>query len=84
MSDGPSLSDFMRHLQAILEDSEEIPNQEDRETRQFQIESAIQEAILFGNRYKELVEHELTRSTLSAQCPTKTIHNPFRRLNRSV
>ena len=57
MSDGPSLSDFMRHLQAILEDSEEIPNREDRETRQFQIESAIQEAILFGNRYKELLEH---------------------------
>ena len=57
MSDGPSLSDFMRHLQAILEESEEIPDREDRETRQFQIESAIQEAILFGNRYKELVDH---------------------------
>ena len=37
----------MRHLQAILEESEEIANRIDRETRQLQIEAAVQEAILF-------------------------------------
>jgi muramoyltetrapeptide carboxypeptidase LdcA involved in peptidoglycan recycling len=57
MSDGPSLSDFMRHLQAILEESEEISDRVERESRQFQIESAIQEAIIFGNRFRELKEH---------------------------
>mgnify|MGYP001236610931 CR=1 FL=1 len=46
----------MRHLQAILEESEEIANRIDRETRQLQIEAAVQEAILFGNRYRELKE----------------------------
>ncbi|MBT5391613.1 MAG: hypothetical protein HOL22_04610 [Euryarchaeota archaeon] len=56
MSDGPSLSDFMRHLQAILEESEDIVDHIERETRQLQIESAIQEAIIFGNRFRELVE----------------------------
>ena len=57
MSDGPSLSDFMRHLQAILEESEGIDDRVDRESRQLQIESAIQEAIIFGNRFRELMEH---------------------------
>lgn len=57
MSDGPTLSEFMRHLQAILDESQEIPDRIDRETRQLQIESTIQEAIIFGNRYRELVEH---------------------------
>ena len=42
MSDGPSLSDFMRHLQAVLEESEEITDRIERERRQLQIESAIQ------------------------------------------
>lgn len=57
MSDGPTLSEFMRHLQAILDESQEIPDRTERETRQLQIESTIQEAIIFGNRYRELVEH---------------------------
>jgi len=57
MSDGPSLNDFMRHLQAILEESEEIGDRVERESRQLQIESAIQEAIIFGNRFRELKEH---------------------------
>ena len=57
MSDGPTLSDFMRHLQAVLEESEEIADRTERESRQLQIESAIQEAIIFGNRYRELKEH---------------------------
>tara|TARA_B100000902_G_C26906678_1_gene714823 strand:- start:255 stop:590 length:336 start_codon:yes stop_codon:yes gene_type:complete len=56
MSDGPSLSDFMRHLQAVLEESEEIADRTERESRQLQIESAIQEAIIFGNRFRELQE----------------------------
>ena len=59
MSDGPSLSDFMRHLQAVLEESEEIADRRERESRQLQIESAIQEAIIFGNRFRELKEQGL-------------------------
>ncbi len=56
MSEGPSLSDFMRHLQAVLEESEEIGDRIERDSRQLQIESAIQEAIIFGNRFRELQE----------------------------
>lgn len=44
----------MRHLQAVLEESEEIADRIEREARQLQIESAIQEAIIFGNRFREL------------------------------
>ncbi len=57
MAEGPSLSDFMRHLQAVLEESTEIPDAEEQQQRQWQIEAAIQEAIIFGNRFRELQEH---------------------------
>lgn len=59
MAEGPTLSDFMRHLQAVLEESTDIPDAEEQEQRQWQIEAAIQEAIIFGNRYRELQEHGL-------------------------
>ena len=57
MAEGPSLSDFMRHLQAVLEESTDIPDADERQQRQWQIEAAIQEAIIFGNRFRELQEH---------------------------
>lgn len=59
MAEGPTLSDFMRHLQAVLEESTQIPDAEEQEQRQWQIEAAIQEAIIFGNRFRELQEHGL-------------------------
>lgn len=57
MAEGPTLSDFMRHLQAVLEESTDIPDAKEQQQRQWQIEAAIQEAIIFGNRYRELQEH---------------------------
>lgn len=59
MAEGPSLSDFMRHLQAVLEESTQISDAEEQQQRQWQLEAAIQEAIIFGNRYRELQEHGL-------------------------
>ena len=52
MAEGPTLSDFMRHLQAVLEESTDIPDAKEQQHRQWQIEAAIQEAIIFGNRYQ--------------------------------
>ncbi len=57
MAEGPTLSDFMRHLQAVLEESSEISDAEEKQQRQWQLEAAIQEAIIFGNRFRELQEH---------------------------
>ena len=72
MSEGPTLSEFLRHLQAILEESEEIPDRIDRETRQLQIESAIQEALLFGSgrpirlsEIRNILENSGTKAELS-------------------
>ena len=59
MAEGPTLSDFMRHLQAVLEESTDMPDAKEQQHRQWQIEAAIQEAIIFGNRYRELQEHGL-------------------------
>lgn len=57
MSDEPSVDEFMRHLQSVLEDAETISDDKDREKRLWQIEATLQEAIIFKNRYFELKEH---------------------------
>lgn len=57
MSEGASIDEFMRHLQAILEDAETISDEKERQQRLWQIEATLQEAIIFKNRYRELQEH---------------------------
>ena len=52
--EGPSLDSFLRHLQTEVEAAAEISDKSEREDRLLQLESSIQEAIIFANRYKEL------------------------------
>ena len=57
MSDGPSVDEFMRHLQSVLDDAATISDDNEREKRLWQIEATLQETIIFKNRYTELKEH---------------------------
>tara|TARA_B100000614_G_scaffold24324_1_gene19061 strand:+ start:318 stop:674 length:357 start_codon:yes stop_codon:yes gene_type:complete len=52
--EGPSLDSFLRHLQTEVEAANEIVDKLERNDRLLQLESSIQEAIIFANRYKEL------------------------------
>ena len=52
--EGPSLDSFLRHLQTEVEAANEIADKSERNIRLLQLESSIQEAIIFANRYKEL------------------------------
>ena len=56
MGEHPTVDEFQRHLQTELEKSDEINDLIERERRRLQIESAIQEAIAFKYRWKELQE----------------------------
>ena len=52
--DEPQLDAFLRHLQTEVDSASEIVDKKEREERLFQLEVAIQEAIIFANRYREL------------------------------
>ena len=52
--DEPKLDAFLRHLQAEVDSASEIVDNKERDERLFQLEVAIQEAIIFANRYREL------------------------------
>ncbi|HIF45548.1 MAG TPA: hypothetical protein EYQ73_01980 [Candidatus Poseidoniales archaeon] len=54
MTNSASIDEFIRHMQAELDDCEQISDKQEREQRQWQLEVAIQEAILFNNRFKQL------------------------------
>lgn len=53
----PTLDEFLRHLQASLDSASDIPDGKEREARFVQLETAIQEAIIFKNRYAQLIKH---------------------------
>ena len=55
MAEGPLVEEFMRHLQASLDEAMQIEDKIERNDRILQLEIAIQEAIIFKNRYNELV-----------------------------
>jgi len=57
MSDGPSVDEFIRHLQSVLEDAATIADEKERDKRLWQIEATLQETIIFKNRYTTLQEH---------------------------
>ena len=67
MADGPLVEEFMRHLQASLDEAMQIEDKIERNDRILQLEIAIQEAIIFKNRYNELVSHGLDPLVLVSQ-----------------
>ena len=67
MAEGPHLDEFMRHLQACLDETMEIDDKIERNERILQLEIAIQETIIFKNRYIELVSHGIDPLLLVAQ-----------------
>ena len=54
MTESPSVDEFIRHMQAELDACEEIVDKNERQKRQWQIESSLLMAIEFSNRFKEL------------------------------
>ena len=50
MGDEPSVEAFMRHLQVCVEEARTIADPKEREQRLLQLESALQEAIIYKNR----------------------------------
>ena len=50
MAEGPLVEEFMRHLQASLDEAMQIEDKIERNDRILQLEIAIQEAIIFKNR----------------------------------
>ena len=69
MSDSPTLDEFMRHLQASLEEAQSIEDNLERDDRTLQLEIAIQESLIFINRYKELVSHGIDPLVLVSSDP---------------
>jgi len=53
MAEGPLVDEFMRHLQASLDEAMDIEDKLERHERILQLEIAIQEAVIFKNRYNE-------------------------------
>ena len=54
MTESPTVDEFIRHMQAELDACEEIVDKNERQKRQWQIESTLLQAIEFSNRFKEL------------------------------
>jgi len=54
MTDSPTVDEFIRHMQAELDECEEIVDKNERQKRQWRIESALLLAIEFESRFKEL------------------------------
>ncbi len=50
MAEEPSVDAFMRHLQVCVEEARTIADAKEREQRLWQLESALQEAIIYKNR----------------------------------
>ena len=69
MSESPTLDEFMRHLQASLEEAQSIEDNLERDERTLQLEIAIQESLIFINRYKELVSHGIDPLVLVSSDP---------------
>lgn len=57
MAESPNIDEFMRHLQVCVEEAHTIADSKEREQRLWQLESALQEAIIYKNRYEELQRH---------------------------
>ena len=69
MADSPTLDEYLRHLQATLEEAVSIDDKIEREERTLQLEISIQECLIFANRYKELVAHGIDPLVLVSSDP---------------
>ena len=69
MADSPTLDEYMRHLQAALEEAQSIEDKIERDERTLQLETSIQECLIFANRYKELVAHGIDPLVLGSSDP---------------
>ncbi len=69
MADSPTLDEYMRHLQAALEEAQGIEDKIERDERTLQLEISIQECLIFANRYKELVAHGIDPLVLVSSDP---------------
>ena len=54
MTESPTVDEFIRHMQAELDACEDIVDKNERQKRQWQIESSLLLAIEFSKRFKEL------------------------------
>ena len=54
MAESPTVDEFIRHMQAELDACEDIVDKNERQKRQWQIESSLLLAIEFSTRFKEL------------------------------
>ena len=54
MTESPTVDEFIHHMQAELDACEDIVDKNERQKRQWQIESSLLLAIEFSNRFKEL------------------------------
>ncbi len=54
MTESPTVDEFIRHMQAELDACEDIVDKNERQKRQWQIESSLLLAIEFATRFKEL------------------------------
>jgi len=54
MSDSPTVDQFIRHMQAELDACESIVDKDEKEKRQWQIESALMHAIDFKRKFVDL------------------------------
>ena len=57
MDEAATVDAFMRHLQVCLDEAKTIADAKEREQRLWQLESALQEAIIYKNRVEELARH---------------------------
>ena len=57
MDEKASVEAFMRHLQVCWEEAGNIGDTQEREKRLWQLEAALQEAILYKNRVEQLLQH---------------------------
>jgi len=72
MDEQPTVEAFMRHLQVCLEEAATIGDAQEREQRCWQIEAALQEAILYKNRVEQLLQHGVDPIHLVQPAPDGT------------
>ena len=80
MGEEPTVEAFMRHMQVCIEEARTIADRKEREQRLWQLESAVQEAIIYRNRVEELQRHGIdpvrlveAESPMSQPPPTKKV-----------
>ena len=64
MADEPNVDEFMRHLQVCIDEARTIADRQERENRLWQLEAALQEAIIYKNRVAELQRHGIDPKVL--------------------